>query len=64
MPNPAFWAVLIGAGGLLTLVLEVAPLRRIFGFGPLHLDDLAISAGLTVALVLGLVITGRLWSRR
>ena len=64
VPNPAFWAVLIGAGGLLTLVLEVAPLRRIFGFGPLHLDDLAISAGLTVALVLGLVITGRLWARR
>ena len=42
------------------LVLLLPPLRRVFQFGPLHLDDLAISAGLTVALVAGLVLTGRL----
>jgi Ca2+-transporting ATPase len=64
VPNPAFWAVLLGASGLLSLVLGLPPLRRIFGFGPLHVDDLAISAALTVALVLGLVSTGRMWTRR
>ena len=45
VPNPAFWAVLGGAIGVLTLVLALPPLRRVFQFGPLHLDDLAISAG-------------------
>jgi Ca2+-transporting ATPase len=56
VPNPAFWAVLGGALGLLTLVLVLPPLRHVFQFGALHLDDLAISAGLTVALVAGLVL--------
>ncbi len=67
VPNPAFWAVLGGATGVLTLVLALPPLRRVFQFGPLHLDDLAISAGLTVVLVAALVLTGRLggpWARR
>ena len=60
VPNPAFWAVLVGAIGVLTLVLALPPLRRIFQFGPLHIDDLALSAGLTVVLVFALLITGRL----
>jgi len=64
VPNPAFWAVLGGATGLLTLVLALPPLRRVFQFGPLHLDDLAISAALTVALVVLLVLTGGLGTRR
>jgi P-type Ca2+ transporter type 2C len=55
-PNPAFWAVVAGAIGVLTLVLLVPPIRGQFQLGPLHLDDLALSAGLTVALVLGLVL--------
>jgi len=41
-------------------VLLLPPLRRVFQFGPLHLDDLAISTGLTLILVLALMITGRL----
>ncbi|HUM09840.1 MAG TPA: cation-translocating P-type ATPase [Myxococcaceae bacterium] len=64
VPNPAFWAVLGGATAVLTLILALPPLRRVFQFGPLHLDDLAISAGLTVALVAGLVLTGRLGAPR
>ncbi len=60
VPNPAFWAVLGGALGVLALVLVLPPLRHIFQFGPLHLDDLAISLALTVALVAGLVLPGRL----
>ena len=60
VPNPAFWAVLSGASGLLAAVLLLPPLRRVFQFGPLHLDDLAISTGLTLILVLALMITGRL----
>ncbi|HZJ52935.1 MAG TPA: cation-translocating P-type ATPase [Myxococcaceae bacterium] len=58
-PNPGFRAVVAGAIGVLTLVLAVPPLRGIFQLGPLHLDDLAISAGLTVALVVGLVLAVR-----
>ena len=64
VPNPAFWWVLGGAIGVLTLVLALPPLRQIFQFGTLHLDDLVISAGLTVVLVLGLVLTGRIGSSR
>ena len=59
-PNPAFWAVVTGTIGVLALVLVVPPVRGLFQFGPLHLDDLAISAGLTLVLVLALVMTGRL----
>ncbi|RPH69288.1 MAG: cation-translocating P-type ATPase [Myxococcaceae bacterium] len=59
-PNPAFWAVVAGAIGVLALVLAVPALRGIFHFGPLHLDDLAISAGLTMALVLGLILAVRI----
>ena len=62
VPNPAFWTVLGGALGLLTLALVLPPLRHAFQFGSLHLDDLAISAGLTVVLVAALVLTGRLGS--
>ena len=60
VPNPAFWWVLLGATTLLGLVLVLPPLRLLFQFGPLHLDDLAIAAGLTLVLVLALVMTGRL----
>ncbi len=60
MPNPAFWAVLVGALAILALILALPVLRRVFQFSPLHLDDLAISAGLTLALVLALVGAGRL----
>jgi Ca2+-transporting ATPase len=64
VPNPAFWAVLVGALAVLTLILALPPLRRVFQFSPLHLDDLAISAGLTLALVLALVGAGRLGASR
>jgi Ca2+-transporting ATPase len=57
-PNPAFWVVVAGAIGVLALVLLVPPIRGLFQLGPLHLDDLVLSAGLTVALILGLVLAG------
>jgi Ca2+-transporting ATPase len=65
-PNPAFWTVVSGAIGILSLVLVLPPVRGLFQFGPLHLDDLAmaISVALTLALVLALVVTGRLWPAR
>ena len=63
-PNPAFWAVVFGGIGILAVVLVVPPVRGLFQFGPLHPDDLAISAGLTLALVLALLVTGRLWRAR
>ena len=46
--NTALWWVLGGAVTFLGLVLYVPFLRRLFGFGPLHLVDLAIciAAGL------------------
>jgi Ca2+-transporting ATPase len=38
-PNPALWWVLSGTAVGLTLILIVAPLRRVFSFAPLQLRD-------------------------
>jgi Ca2+-transporting ATPase len=42
-PNPALWWVLIGAAVLLTAILSIPALQRLFSFAPLHMDDLALS---------------------
>ena len=57
--NPAFWTMLVGAAGLLGLVLAVPPLRRAFQLGPLHLDDLALCGGLTLGLIGALLLASR-----
>ena len=44
-PNRAFWWVVAGALGFLTLVLYVPSLRDLFRFSILHTDDLLICTG-------------------
>ena len=44
-PNRAMWMVLGGALVLLGLVLYLAPLRAIFHFSQLHLNDIALCIG-------------------
>jgi Ca2+-transporting ATPase len=42
-PNPALWWVVAGAAALLALVFAVPPIRHLFAFGPIHVDDMAVS---------------------
>lgn len=55
-PNPAWWAILFGALGMLALTLYVPALRSLFQFSFLHLSDwlvcVAAIGGLFVALSL------------
>ena len=41
-PNPVLWWMLGTIAAILAGILLVPPARRLFGFGPLHGDDLAI----------------------
>ena len=41
--NPALWSVVLGAAAFLAIVLFVAPVRAVFSFAPLHVDDLGLS---------------------
>jgi len=53
-PNPALWWVLGITSAILALILWVAPARELFGFGPLHGDDLAVAllAGVAALILL------------
>jgi len=44
-PNPAMWWVISGASALITAVLLIPGLRKLFGFGILHLNDFLICIG-------------------
>jgi Ca2+-transporting ATPase len=41
--NPALWWVVLGAGGLLAVVLFAPPVRALFAFAPVHPDDMLLS---------------------
>jgi Ca2+-transporting ATPase len=49
--NPALWAILGVALPLLLASVSWSPIERLFQFGPLHADDLAICIGGAVALL-------------
>jgi Ca2+-transporting ATPase len=53
-PNPALWWVLGITSAILALIFSIAPARDLFGFGPLHADDLAVAllAGLAALFLL------------
>ena len=56
-PNPALALVLSAVAGILGLTLLWQFASDLFGFGPLHLDDIAltIGAGIVVLVVLDIV---------
>lgn len=63
VPNPALWWVLAGAGLLLTAVLSVPSLQRLFGFAPLHATDLALSLLAGAGCLLWFDLAKVLWPR-
>ena len=53
-PNPALWWMLGTISAILGAILLVPPARQLFGFGPLHGDDIAIAllAGVGILVLL------------
>ncbi|RJF70338.1 cation-translocating P-type ATPase [Rhodopseudomonas palustris] len=63
-PNPMLAAVLVIVGGVLGLSLAWPWLRELFRFGPLHGDDLALTAGAALVVLIVLEVIKPLWRRR
>jgi P-type Ca2+ transporter type 2C len=61
--NGALWWVLAVATTLLALVLYWMPARVLFGFGPLHVPDLALCAGGGLAILVLLDVLKPYWRR-
>jgi Ca2+-transporting ATPase len=62
--NPVLLAIFAATGGLLALSVSWPPARALFGFGPLHADDIGVIFGAValVAIVLAL-LRPLLWRR-
>jgi Ca2+-transporting ATPase len=60
-PNPALAAVLLTVIAVLTLSLLWPLAQRLFRFGPLHVDDLAVTLGAGAVLLVVLEIVKPLW---
>lgn len=62
-PNRALALVVVTVAGMLSLTLLWPLASDLFRFGPLHPDDLAVSAGAGIGLLLILETIKLLWSR-
>ena len=53
-PNPVLWWMLATIAAILAGILLFPAARQLFGFGPLHADDLAIAllAGISILVLL------------
>ena len=60
-PNPALWLVVATAAALLSIALFWPPAQALFRFGPLHLDDIAISVAGTGILLAALEVAKSVW---
>jgi len=60
-PNPALGLVLLAVTGILALTLLWPLASNLFRFGPLHLDDLALTLGAGVVVLVVLEILKPLW---
>jgi P-type Ca2+ transporter type 2C len=60
-PNPALAWVLLAVTGILAITLLWPFASDLFRFGPLHLDDLALTLGAGIAVVVTLEILKPLW---
>ncbi|MBL6613909.1 MAG: cation-translocating P-type ATPase, partial [Reyranella sp.] len=59
--NVSLWVLLSSVAGILALTLTWQPAMALFRFGPLHLDDLALSALAGVAILITLEKIKPLW---
>ncbi|MGN6283722.1 MAG: cation-translocating P-type ATPase [Afipia sp.] len=62
--NPVLIAVLLAVSISLSLTLLWPRATSLFRFGPLHLDDLALAAGVGLSLLVTLEVLKALWARR
>jgi len=60
-PNPALGAVLLAVAAVLSLSLLWPLARALFRFGPLHVDDLAVTIGAGAVLLLLLEVVKPVW---
>jgi len=59
--NTFLWLLVSVVVAMLTLALAWPPAMELFRFGPLHLDDFAVSAGAGVALLVVMELLKPLW---
>jgi P-type Ca2+ transporter type 2C len=64
LPNAALAWVLILVTGILALTLLWPFASDLFRFGPLHLDDLALTLGVGIVVMVGLETLKPLWRKR
>ncbi len=60
-PNRALWMLLSGVSMLLAIAVFWKPAQRLFHFGPLHWNDLAVCAGAGLLSWIGLELIKSLW---
>ncbi len=60
-PNLTLLSILVGAGAILGACLTIPTLRELFRFGPLHVADLALTAGSMLLLLVVLELLKPLW---
>ena len=60
-PNMAFVSILFGVCALLGLCLAVRPLRDLFRFGNLHFDDMALTIGSALLILVALELLKSFW---
>ena len=63
-PNAALWWAVGVTLALIALAVSWTPAERLFHFGPLHPDDLAICAGAGIVTLLLLELLKPIWQRR
>jgi Cation transport ATPase len=63
-PNVALLALLLSVCTMLGLCLSVPALRELFRFGVLHPDDLAVTVGSALLVLLALELLKALWQAR
>ncbi|HUD52366.1 cation-translocating P-type ATPase [Parvibaculum sp.] len=62
--NLALWIELAAVGSILAVILFWVPARKLFRFGPLHADDLALAAGAGLGTLVVLELLKPLWRSR
>jgi P-type Ca2+ transporter type 2C len=63
-PNVALLSILLGVCAMLGLCLGVPALRELFRFGVLHPDDLALTIGSALLILVALELLKPLWRAR
>lgn len=63
-PNPMLAWIITAVAAILSLSLLVPVLRSLFSFGPLHWDDLSLTVGAAVTILVVLELTKTFWRDR